>query len=146
MIIDTHAHIGHIPDFNMTTEQLLYSMERYGVDFTLFSHIEAVEFDHMGNAGEFMQAVADEGEKLDIVLMDPPRAGSSEQFLNALIRLAPPKVVYVSCNPETLARDLAYLRKNSPYRVQQIQPVDMFPHTAHVECVVKLMKHNGEGR
>ncbi len=50
MIIDTHAHIGHILDFNMTTEQLLYSMERYGVDFTLFSHIEAVEFDHMGNA------------------------------------------------------------------------------------------------
>ncbi len=101
---------------------------------------------YKGDAGEFMQAVADEGEQLDIVLMDPPRAGSSERFLDALIRLAPPKVVYVSCNPETLARDLAYLRKNSAYRVQQIQPVDMFPHTAHVECVVKLMKHNGEGR
>ena len=56
MIIDTHAHIGSILDFNMTTEQLLYSMERYGIDFTLFSHIGAVECDHMGNpVPDFLQ-------------------------------------------------------------------------------------------
>ena len=91
-----------------------------------------------GDAGEFMQAVAAEKEQLDVVLMDPPRAGSSEQFLDALIRLSPKTVVYVSCNPETLARDLQYLRQKSRYKVQKIQPVDMFPHTAHVECVVLL--------
>ncbi len=93
-----------------------------------------------GDAGEFMQAVAEEGEHLDVVLMDPPRAGSSKAFLDALITLAPKKVVYISCNPETLARDLHYLQQHSDYRVRRIQPVDMFPHTAHIECVVKLTK------
>ena len=96
-----------------------------------------------GDAGEFMQAVAEEGEHLDVVMMDPPRAGSSKAFLDALITLAPKKVVYISCNPETLARDLHYLQQHSDYRVRKIQPVDMFPHTAHVECVVMLTKiHN----
>ena len=93
---------------------------------------------YKGDAGAFMQAVAAENEQLDVVLMDPPRAGSSEQFLDALIKLSPKTVVYVSCNPETLARDLQYLRQKSRYKVQKIQPVDMFPHTAHVECVVLL--------
>ena len=93
-----------------------------------------------GDAGEFMQAVAEEGEHLDVVMMDPPRAGSSKAFLDALITLAPKKVVYISCNPETLARDLHYLQQHSDYRVRKIQPVDMFPHTAHIECVVKLTK------
>ena len=93
-----------------------------------------------GDAGEFMQAVAEEGEHLDVVMMDPPRAGSSKAFLDALITLAPKKVVYISCNPETLARDLHYLHQHSDYRVRKIQPVDMFPHTAHIECVVKLTK------
>ena len=93
-----------------------------------------------GDAGEFMTSVAEEKEKPDIVMMDPPRAGSSEQFLSSLIKMAPKTVVYVSCNPETLARDLEYLRKHSDYRVKKIQPVDMFPHTQHVETVVKLSR------
>ena len=93
---------------------------------------------YKGDAGAFMQAVAAVNERLDVVLMDPPRAGSSEQFLDALIKLSPKTVVYVSCNPETLARDLQYLRQKSRYKVQKIQPVDMFPHTAHVESVVLL--------
>ena len=95
---------------------------------------------YKGDAGAFMQAVAAENERLDVVLMDPPRAGSSEQFLDALIKLSPKTVVYVSCNPETLARDLQYLRQKSRYKVQKIQPVDMFPHTAHVETVVLLSR------
>ena len=70
--------------------------------------------------------------------MDPPRAGSSEQFLRALIKMSPKRVVYISCNPETMARDLDFLTKHSHYRVQKIQPVDMFPHTAHIECVALL--------
>ena len=93
-----------------------------------------------GDAGEWMQEVALENEKVDIVMMDPPRAGSSEKFLDALIKLSPKTVVYVSCNPETLARDLEYLRKNSGYKVRKIQPVDMFPHTQHIETVVLMTK------
>lgn len=93
---------------------------------------------YKGDAGEFMEAVAGEPEKPDVVFMDPPRAGSSETFLRSLIKMNPKTVVYVSCNPETLARDLDYLTARSRYEIRQIQPVDMFPHTAHIETVVLL--------
>ncbi len=93
-----------------------------------------------GDAGEFMESAAEENTKPDIVMMDPPRAGSSVQFLSSLIKMSPSTIVYVSCNPETLARDLEYLRKNSRYRVKKIQPVDMFPHTQHVETVVLMSR------
>ncbi len=93
-----------------------------------------------GDAGEFMYEVADEDEKPDVVFMDPPRAGSDTKFLDSLIKMSPKTVVYVSCNPETLARDIDYLSKNSDYKVQKIQPVDMFPHTAHIETVVLLSR------
>ena len=93
-----------------------------------------------GDAGEFMQEVSEEGEHIDVVMMDPPRAGSTPQFMDALMRMAPPTVVYVSCNPETLARDLQYITTRSDYRVRQIQPVDMFPHTQHIETVCLLSR------
>ncbi|MBE6747298.1 MAG: 23S rRNA (uracil(1939)-C(5))-methyltransferase RlmD [Ruminococcaceae bacterium] len=89
------------------------------------------------DAGKFMVEMAKAGEKADVVFMDPPRAGSDMNFLSSVVRLAPKKVVYISCNPETQARDLAYLVKNG-YQCKKIQPVDMFPHTAHVETVVLL--------
>lgn len=92
------------------------------------------------DAGAFMEAVAQENERCDVVFMDPPRAGSTETFLRALIKMSPKTVVYVSCNPETLARDLNFLTRNSDYTVQKIQPVDMFPHTEHIETVVLLKK------
>lgn len=93
---------------------------------------------YKGDAGEFMFEVSQESEKPDVVFMDPPRAGSSEKFLKSLIKMSPKKVVYVSCNPETLSRDLEFLLANSKYKAEKIQPVDMFPHTAHIECVVML--------
>lgn len=93
-----------------------------------------------GDAGEFMEAAANEKEKPDVVFMDPPRAGSDERFLNSLIKMQPKTVVYISCNPETLARDADYLIKHSQYKIQKIQPVDMFPHTAHIECVVLMSR------
>lgn len=89
------------------------------------------------DAGEFMTGMAKAGEKTDVVLMDPPRAGSDRAFLSSLLTLSPKRVVYVSCNPETLRRDLMFLSKNG-YRVRKIQPVDMFPHTKHIECVCLL--------
>lgn len=95
---------------------------------------------YKGDAGDFMRAVADSDERCDVVIMDPPRAGSSKVFLDSLIHMAPKTVVYVSCNPETLARDLRYLTSNSRYRVQKIQPVDMFPHTSHIESVTLITR------
>ena len=91
------------------------------------------------DAGQFMCQLAAQKEKIDVVFMDPPRSGSDEAFLSSLCTLMPDRVVYVSCNPETLKRDLAYLTGHG-YQVKKIQPVDMFPHTMHTECVCLLSK------
>ena len=90
-----------------------------------------------GDAGAFLEEAALERERWDVVFMDPPRAGASREFLTALCACAPKRVVYISCDPETLSRDLGVLQANH-YKIEQIQPVDMFPHTQHIECVVKL--------
>ena len=91
------------------------------------------------DAGEFMLGMKEQGEKCDVLFMDPPRAGSDKKFLSCAIALSPEKIVYISCNPETQQRDLFYLIKNG-YKVKKIQPVDMFPYTSHVETVVLMTK------
>lgn len=74
----------------------------------------------------------------DVIILDPPRAGVDEPVIGVILRAAPERIVYVSCNPATQARDLALL--DAQYRVEAVQPVDMFPHTHHVENVVKLVR------
>ena len=91
------------------------------------------------DAGDFMVKMASHKEKADVVFMDPPRSGSDKKFLDSLLRLKPKKIVYISCNPETLARDLKHLTGNG-YRIKEIQPVDMFPSTGHVEAVCLLSR------
>lgn len=88
-----------------------------------------------------MTAMAQAGQKADVVFMDPPRAGSDRAFLSSLCTLAPKRIVYISCNPETQERDLRFLIHHG-YTVRKIQPVDMFPHTNHVETVCLLSKTN----
>ena len=95
---------------------------------------------YAGDAGEFMEEMAAAGEKAQVVFLDPPRAGTTVRFISSVAALAPEKVVYVSCNPETLARDLKEFEKRG-YKTEKIQPVDMFPFTHHVECVT-LMTRN----
>ena len=92
-----------------------------------------------GDAGEYMEGMLRAGQRPDVVLMDPPRAGSDRRFLDALIRCAPPRVVYVSCGPDTLRRDLEILTRGG-YRVEAVQPVDMFPFTEHIETVCISVK------
>lgn len=91
------------------------------------------------DAGKYMVSLADKKEKVDVVIMDPPRSGSDEAFLSSVVKLAPKRVVYVSCGPETLARDLKYLTKKG-YKVTEATPYDMFPMTNHTEVVVGLIK------
>lgn len=93
------------------------------------------------DAGKCMVSMAQAGEKADVVFMDPPRAGSDEAFLSSVVKLNPKKVVYVSCNPETLARDLKYLTGHG-YQVKEMQPVDMFCWTVHAEVVCFLQKEH----
>lgn len=89
------------------------------------------------DAGKFMVEMAEQGAKVDVVFMDPPRAGSDEAFLGSVVKLFPKKIVYVSCNPETLARDLGYLTKHG-YKAQKAVGVDMFAMTEELETVVLL--------
>lgn len=102
------------------------------------NHIQNEQF-YNADAGKFMVELAEQNEKVDVVFMDPPRSGSDEAFLSSVVKLAPKKVVYVSCNPETLARDLKYLTRHG-YQAVECQPCDMFPFTKHVETVVLLSK------
>ena len=92
---------------------------------------------YQNDAGKFMATMAENGGNVDVVFMDPPRAGSDEVFLSALAGLAPKRVVYISCNPQTQARDLRYLVKHG-YRAMEAWPVDMFPWTDSVETCVLL--------
>ncbi|MBH1941829.1 23S rRNA (uracil(1939)-C(5))-methyltransferase RlmD [Mobilitalea sibirica] len=103
------------------------------------NQVTNVEF-YQQDAGEFMSQLAGQKESIDVVFLDPPRAGSDEKFLNSLCTLNPEKVVYVSCNPVTLERDLNYLTKKG-YKAVRAVPVDMFPWTEHVEtcCLLKRM-------
>jgi len=80
------------------------------------------------------------GERADVIMLDPPRKGADEITLETIIKTAPKRIVYVSCNPETLARDVKFLRENGGYEIKKVQGVDMFPHTAHVETVTLLKK------
>ena len=102
--------------------------------------IKNIEF-FTADASDFLVDMAAQGHSADVVIMDPPRAGSDRRFMSAAVTLAPQKIVYISCNPETLARDLNYLVRNG-YRVRRLQPVDMFPHTDHCECVALLVRTN----
>ena len=91
------------------------------------------------DAGQAAAQLAAEGLHPDVVMLDPPRKGCDEATLSAVVRMAPRRVVYVSCNPATAARDAAWLEQNG-YHAEKVQPVDLFPRTKHVECVIALSK------
>lgn len=93
-----------------------------------------------GDAGEYMKVLAEKKTPLDLLFMDPPRAGASAEFIRSALTCAPKKIVYISCNPETLARDLKLLTAKKAYQVKKIQPVDMFPWTHHVETICLLSR------
>ena len=91
------------------------------------------------DAGKYMVSLAEKKEKVDVVIMDPPRSGSDEVFLSSLVKLGAERVVYVSCNPETLERDVKWLTENG-YEAKGVWPVDMFGGTGHVETVASLVR------
>lgn len=93
------------------------------------------------DAGKFMVNMAGQGKSVDVVFMDPPRSGSDEAFMSSVLKLAPKKVVYISCGPESLARDLKYMTKGGKYKVEKMVACDMFPFTAHCEMVCLLQRN-----
>jgi 23S rRNA (uracil1939-C5)-methyltransferase len=92
-----------------------------------------------GDTAELLGDLADNNEKVDVAVLNPPRKGCDEQALRRVAFLAPDKLIYVSCSPESLARDLAVLARLG-YSCSEIQPVDMFPQTMHVENIALLKK------
>ena len=102
------------------------------------NRVKNIQF-YRADAGTYMVQMAEQDMRADVVLMDPPRAGSDEAFLSSVVKLAPERIVYISCNPETLARDLKYLKQKG-YEVGKAWPYDMFPWTGHVETVCLLSK------
>ena len=167
-IVDAYCGIGTIGLIAASKAKEVISVElnrdavRDAVTNAKRNDIKNVQF-YNADAGQFMVEMAEyradqrknqvpaatkSGKKatpdgnVDVVFMDPPRAGSDEAFLSSVIRLAPKRVVYISCNPETLARDLKYLTKHG-YQAKECQPVDLFPWTKHVECVI-MMQYCGK--
>ena len=102
------------------------------------NNLNNVEF-YVGKAEEVVPKMYSEGKTANVVVVYPPRKGCDEKVLDTIVSMKPDRVVYVSCNPSTLARDLAYLDERG-YKCVEIQPVDMFPHTMHVECCAKIVK------
>ena len=100
--------------------------------------IDNIRF-YCNDAGRFLVNMAERGDKADVVIMDPPRSGSTEEFMDSIAKLGAGKVVYVSCNPETLARDVRYMKKLG-YAAEGVWPVDMFPATVHCEVCMELCR------
>ena len=145
-IIDAYCGIGTIGIIAADKAKEVISVElnkdavRDAISNAKRNEIKNVQF-YNADAGEFMVNLAEQKKKIDVVFMDPPRVGSDEAFLSSVVKLAPKKVVYVSCNPETLARDLKYLKKQG-YAAGDCQPIDLFPFTKHVESIVVLTRKN----
>ena len=138
VVLDAYSGVGTIGLIASKNAKRVISVEivkdahKNAIENAKRNNISNIEF-HCGDAGEFINSY--DGD-LDIVIMDPPRKGSDEKFLSTLINKKVPQIIYISCDPETLARDLEYLKQS--YDVTYIQPVDMFPMTAHCETIVAL--------
>lgn len=143
-VVDAYCGIGTIGLIAADKAKEVISVElnkdavRDAITNAKRNQIKNVQF-YNADAGKFMVEMAEQGAEVDVVFMDPPRAGSDEAFLSSVVKLAPKRVVYVSCNPETLARDLKYLSKHG-YRAEECTPVDMFPWTKHCEAVCSLVR------
>ncbi len=141
-VIDAYCGIGTI-----SLSMAQYVDKVYGVEIVEQAIIDAKENakrNHIHNveftcqdAGEFMVNFANENKHIDVVMVDPPRKGCSEVFLNQLITLSPDRIVYISCDVATQARDIAYLQEHG-YQADICQPVDMFPQSYHIENIVRL--------
>ena len=145
IVWDAYCGIGTISLFLAQKAKKVYGVEiipeaiENAKENAKLNDLQNTEF-YAGKAEEIIPKLYKEGIVADTIVVDPPRKGCDEKLLETLKAMAPKKIVYVSCDPATLARDLAYLTSEAGYNVDKVQPVDMFPHTTHVETVVKLSK------
>ncbi|MFD1334760.1 23S rRNA (uracil(1939)-C(5))-methyltransferase RlmD [Oceanobacillus iheyensis] len=142
VVIDAYCGIGSISLFLAQKAKKVYGIEVVPEaieDAKMNAEINGmdnVEFS-VGQAEKVMPKWKEQGLDPDVIVVDPPRKGCDVDFLEAMIAMKPKRIVYVSCNPSTLARDLRIL-EDGGFETKQVQPVDMFPSTNHVECVAEL--------
>ncbi|MFT9494692.1 23S rRNA (uracil(1939)-C(5))-methyltransferase RlmD [Anaerosolibacter sp.] len=147
-VFDVYCGIGTISLFLAQKAKKVYGIEIIDAaiedarENARINGIENTEF-YVGKAEEVVPRLYKQGITADVVVVDPPRKGCEEEVLDTIVKMNPKRVVYVSCNPSTLARDLKYLDERG-YKTIEVQPVDMFPHTTHVEAIV-LMTYCGSG-
>lgn len=143
-VVDAYSGIGTIALYLSGKAKKVYGLElaheavedaRKNAEL---NKIKNVEF-HPGEVEKLLPAFAVQGLRPEVVVLDPPRRGCGREALDAIVEMRSPRVVYVSCDPGTLARDLGYLAGKG-YRVEEAQPVDMFPWTQHTECIVELCR------
>ena len=144
-ILDAYCGIGTIGLIaskhakEVTSVEIVEDAIRDAKKNARLNNITNVNF-FVGDASDFIVNEANNKKQYDVIFIDPPRKGSDERFLTSLKKLLPKRVVYVSCDPATLARDVKFL--SDKYEVKSVTPVDMFPHTFHVETVVSLTLKN----
>ncbi len=143
-VFDLYCGIGTISLFLSEKAKKVYGVEivedaisdaRKNAELNGIDNIEFM----VGEAEKVVPEIYKQGVKADVVVVDPPRKGCDETLLETLVSMQPERIVYVSCKPSTLARDLSYLSERG-YKAVEVQPVDMFPHTAHVECVTRIYR------
>ena len=143
-VFDIYCGIGTISLFLAQKAKKVYGIEivedaiKDAKRNAKINNMDNVEF-YVGKAEEVVPKMYKEGKRANVVVVDPPRKGCDEKVLDTIVSMEPDRVVYVSCNPSTLARDLAYLNERG-YKCHEIQPVDMFPHSVHVENVAWLSR------
>ncbi|MBC8589677.1 23S rRNA (uracil(1939)-C(5))-methyltransferase RlmD [Wansuia hejianensis] len=144
IVYDLYCGIGTISLYIGNQAKKVYGIEiikkaiEDARDNAKLNSIDNVEFE-VGKVEDIFPRLMDKEIKGNKIVVDPPRKGCEKEVLEAIVKLNPEKVVYVSCNPTTMARDAKYLVDNG-YKIEEVQPVDMFPHTAHCEVVCKLEK------
>lgn len=144
VLLDAYSGVGTIgiiaSDYvnKVISVELVKDAVKDAINNAKMNNIKNIHF-FQADASEFMKNLASKKERVDVVIMDPPRKGSDVKFMNSVIKLSPRVVIYISCDPRTQVNDCSYFINNG-YNITSIQPVDMFPYTMHIENIVCLQK------
>lgn len=143
-VVDLYSGIGTIAMYMANKVKKVIAVEsvkssvKDAENNAKLNKIRNIRFIH-GKTEEVLPNLIKEGLNLNKIVLDPPRKGCDKEVMDAILELSPERIVYVSCNSSTLSRDIKSLLENG-YKLKEVQPVDMFPHTAHIECVIGMQR------
>ncbi len=143
-VIDSYSGTGTISIYLAGKAKKVYGLElQKGAVRDAWANGELNNLSNLkfisGKAESWLYKWIQRGEKAEVIVIDPPRRGCSREVLKNIIKIKPEQILYVSCDMPTLARDIKYITQNG-YNIEEVQPIDMFPHTSHIECLVHLTR------